>query len=89
MKIDIKTYKDREKRQIGMTAGHTSQLDKVLFLASAHFSFYQRTLHTLASRTSQHKNQNLPKSATLPPLINTSCYNFLELYKSLNHCNHV
>lgn len=65
MKIDKTTYKDREKRQIGMTADHTSQPDKVLFFADPHFLFFKSrpTLHTLASRTSRHTDQNLPKSA--------------------------
>jgi len=33
MKIDKTTYKDKEENQIGMTADHTSQPDKVLFFA--------------------------------------------------------
>ena len=68
MKIDKTTYNDKEKGQIGMTADHTSRPDKVLFFADTHFLFFKslRTLHTLASRTSRHTNQNLPKSAILP-----------------------
>ncbi len=37
MKQDRTTYKDRENRQIGMTADHTSRPDKVLFFPTAHF----------------------------------------------------
>jgi len=68
MKIDKTTYKDREKRQIGMTADHTSRPDKVLFFADPHFLFFKSrpTLHTLASRTSRHTDPNLPKSAIFP-----------------------
>ena len=62
MKIEKMTYKDRP---IGMTADHTSRPDKVLFFADPHFLFFKSrpTLHTLASRTSRHTDQNLPKSA--------------------------
>ncbi len=65
MKIDKTTYKDSKERQIGMTADHTSRPDKVLFFADPHFLFFKSrpTLHTLASRTSRHTDQNLPKSA--------------------------
>jgi hypothetical protein len=68
MKIDKTTYNDNEKGQIGMTADHTSRLDKVLFFADPRFLFFKSrsTLHTLASRTSRHTDQNLPKSAILP-----------------------
>jgi len=67
MKIDKTTYKDKEENQIGMTADRTSRPDKVLFFADPHFLFFESrpTLHTLASRTSQHTDQNLPKSAIL------------------------
>jgi len=67
MKIDKPTYKDRKERPIEMTANHTSRPDKVLFFADPHFLFFKNlpTLHTLASRTSRHTNQNLPKSAIL------------------------
>ena len=70
MKIDKTTYKDRKERQIGMTADHTSRHDKVLFFADPHFLFFKSlpTLHTLTSRTCQHTNQNLPKSAILQTL---------------------
>ena len=70
MKIDKTTYKDKEENQIGMTADHTSRPDKVLFFADPHFLFFKSrpTLHTLASRTSRHTDQNLPKSAILPTL---------------------
>jgi len=40
MKHDISTYRDRENRQIGMTADHTSRPDKVLFFADPHFLFF-------------------------------------------------
>jgi hypothetical protein len=65
MKIDKTKYK--EKRQIGMTADLTIRPDKVLFFTDTHFLFFKSlpTLHTLASRTCRHSNQNLPKSATL------------------------
>jgi len=67
MKIDNTTYKDRKETQSGMIADHTSRPDKVLFFADPHFLFFKNlpTLHTLASRTSRHTNQNLPKSAIL------------------------
>ena len=57
MKIDKTTYKDREKRQIGMTADHTSRPDKVLFFADPHFLFFnfmaaaQNTLSFFSSLT--------------------------------------
>ena len=68
MKIDKTTYKDRKERLIGMIADHTSLPDKVLFFADPHFLFFKSrpTLHTLASRTSRHTYQNLPKIAILP-----------------------
>lgn len=70
MKIDKTTYKDNEENQIGLTADHTSQPDKVLFFADPHFLFFKSrpTLHTLASRTRRNTNQNLPKSAILSTL---------------------
>jgi len=40
MKIDKTTYKDRKERQIGLTAGHPSRPDKVLFFADPHFLFF-------------------------------------------------
>jgi len=63
MKIDKTTYKDKEENQIGLTADHTSRPDKVLFFADPHFLFFKsrHTLHTLASRTSRHTNQNFAK----------------------------
>ena len=72
MKIDQTTYKDKEENQIGLTADHTCRPDKVLFFADPHFLFFKSrpTLHTLASRTCRHSNQNLPKSAIFPTLIN-------------------
>jgi hypothetical protein len=69
MKIDNATYKDKEERQIGITADPNSRPDKVLFFADTHFLFKSRhTLHTLSSPTSRHTNQSLPKSAILPTL---------------------
>ena len=70
MKIDKTTYKDKEENQNGMTAYHTSRPDKVLFFADPHFLFFKSrpTLHTLASHTSRHADQNLPKSAIMPTL---------------------
>jgi len=67
MKIDRTTNKDRKVRLNGMTADRTSRPDKVLFFADPHFLFFKSrpTLHTLASRTSRHTDQNLPKSAIL------------------------
>ncbi len=62
MKIDMTTYTDKEN-QIGLTADHTSRPDKVLFFADPHFLF--KSQPTLASRTSQRTNQNLPKRAIL------------------------
>lgn len=62
MKIDKATYKDKEKRKIGMAADHTSRRDKVLFFADTHY--------TWASRISRHTDQNLLKSAILPTLPN-------------------
>ena len=66
MKIGLATYKDIKENQIGLTADHTSRHDKVLFFADPHFLF--KSQPTLASRTSQRTNQNLPKSAILPTL---------------------
>jgi len=68
MKIDKTTYLDRKENQFGMTADHTSRPYKVLFFADTHFLFFKSrpTLHTLASRTNRHANQNLPKSAIFP-----------------------
>lgn len=43
-------YIDREMRQIGMTADHTSQPDKVLFFTDTHFLFFK----------SHHTNGTLP-----------------------------
>lgn len=70
MKIDNTTYREKEENQIGLTTDHTSRLDKVLFFADPHFLFFKSrpTLHTLASRTSRHTDQNLPKSPILPTL---------------------
>ena len=49
MKIDKTTYKDRKENQIGMTADHTSQPDKVLFFFDPHFLFLShRTIGTFA-----------------------------------------
>jgi hypothetical protein len=68
MKIDKTTYKDRKENQTGMTAYHTCRPDKVLFFSDTHFLFFKSrpTLHSLASRTSRHTNQNLSKNAILP-----------------------
>jgi len=68
MKINSTKDKDRNEKLIGMTADYTSQTEKVLFFADPYFLFCQRTLHTLASHTSQPSNQSLPKSAILPTL---------------------
>jgi hypothetical protein len=67
MKINKTTYKDKEENQNGMTADQTCRPDKVLFFADPNFLFFKNlpTLHTLASRTSQHSEQNLPKSSIL------------------------
>lgn len=68
MKIDKTTYTDRKENQTGMPADHTSRPDKVLFFSDTHFLFFKSrpTLHTLASRTSRHTNQNLSKITILP-----------------------
>ena len=50
MKIDKRTYKDKEENQNGMTADHTSRPDKVLFFADQHFLFFK----------SRHTNGTLP-----------------------------
>ncbi|OFX32220.1 MAG: hypothetical protein A2X08_08320 [Bacteroidetes bacterium GWA2_32_17] len=73
MKLDSKTYFDREEELIGMTADHTSQPNKVLFFTDSHFLFFncRTTLHTLLSPTKRPSNQSLPKSAILPTLFNT------------------
>lgn len=70
MEIEKTKYKDRKERIIEMTDDHTNRPDKVLFFADPHFLFFKsrHTLHTLASRTSRHADQNLPKSAILPTL---------------------
>jgi len=69
MKHDSTKYNDREIRLIGMTANHTSRPDKVLFFADPHFllNAYAHCTHC-QSPTSRPSNQNLPKSAILPPL---------------------
>ena len=85
MKINKTTYKDREENQSGMTADHTSRPDKVLFFADTHFLFFKSrpTLHTLASRTSRHTVQNLPKRAIQPTHKRNS--NYLNLnFKYMN-----
>ena len=75
MKIDKTAYRDKEENQIEMTANHTSRPNKVLFFADPHFLFFKSrpTLHTLASCTSRHTDQNLPKSAILPTRYNSQC----------------
>ena len=67
MKLDSKTYFDKKKELIEMTADHTIRPNKVLFFADTHFLFFKcsHTLHTLSSPTSQLSNQSLPKSAIL------------------------
>jgi hypothetical protein len=45
MKIDKTTFKDKEKRQIEMTADHTSRPDKVLFFDDTHFLFLRADPH--------------------------------------------
>jgi len=40
MKHDMTTYKDKENGHIGMTADHTSRLNKVIFFADPHFLFF-------------------------------------------------
>jgi len=47
MKIDKTTYKDKEENQIGMTADHTSQPDKVFFCRPTFFVFKSR--HTIGT----------------------------------------
>ena len=48
MKHNRTKYNDRENRQIGMTADHTSLPDKVLFFADPHFLFFNLSRPTLA-----------------------------------------
>lgn len=61
MKIDMTTNIDREIRQIGMTADHTSRPDKVLFFADPHFLFVsQRTIGTFDF--AQYTSQTIAKS---------------------------
>jgi hypothetical protein len=86
MKIDKTTYKDKEENQIELVADHTSRPNKVLFLADPHFLFYRsrHTLHTLASRTSRHTDQNLPKSAIQPTHKRNSNYLNLNIKQRVN-----
>jgi hypothetical protein len=54
MKPDITDNNNIEKRQIGKTADHTSQPDKVLFFANPHFLFLTANAlctHWQAART--------------------------------------
>ena len=67
MKIDKTTYRDKEENQIGMTAYHTSQPDKVLFFADPHFLFFASPqMAHLQNRASQHINPVLQKSHFFP-----------------------
>lgn len=47
MKLDSKMETDRQKKKNYMTADHTSRPDKVLFFPTAHFLFFNLSLHTL------------------------------------------
>jgi hypothetical protein len=80
MKIEKTTYKDRKERPIGMTAYYARRPDKVLFFADTRFLFFKSrpTLHTLASRTTRHTNQNLSKSAIFPTLFNIFAINIIH-----------
>ena len=82
MKIDKTTYKVKEENQIGLTADHTSRPGKVLFFSDTHFLFFKSrpTLHTLASRTNRHTDQNLPKSAILPTHTSKFCRIIINLH---------
>ncbi|MDC0956595.1 hypothetical protein OAS44_01845 [Flavobacteriaceae bacterium] len=62
MKIDKTTYKDKEENNIGMTADHTSQPDKVLFFADPHFLFFKESTH-IAHIGKSHKPTRKPKLA--------------------------
>jgi len=68
MKIDKTTYKDREKRQIGMTADHTSRPDKVLFFADRTFFKTIADPHCThcQSPASQRCNQSFVKELAKP-----------------------
>ena len=60
MKIDKTTYNDKEKRQNGMTADHTSRPDKVLFFADPHFLFLKsitQMAHCLLPDTKANASQ--------------------------------
>jgi hypothetical protein len=60
MKTDKTTYKDKEENQIGLTAYHTSQPDKVLFFAYPHFLFLKsitQMAHCLLPDTQANASQ--------------------------------
>jgi len=83
MTTDEQTMTDRRINTTERTGRHSSQPKEVLFFANRHFLFFKSrpTLHTLASRTSRHSNQNLPKSAILPVLHNWNIiYKFEKVY---------
>ena len=61
MKIDKRTYKDKEENQNGMTADHTSRPDKVLFFADTHFLFFN-SRHTHGTLPfARHTSQRFAK----------------------------
>jgi hypothetical protein len=70
MKINKTTYKDKEEIQIGMTADHTSQPDKVLFLPPRIFCFLifwqPHKWHILFCRNHTTQPEGKTKRATSP-----------------------
>jgi hypothetical protein len=60
MKIDNRTYKDRQVRQIVMTADQSSVPEKVLFFADAYFLFLipiAQMAHCLLPHTQANASQ--------------------------------
>ena len=68
MKIDKTTYKDREKRQNGMTAYYSSRPDKILFFAEPYFLFFKSQRTDVTLPFAQQASQRYAKSQrAMPP----------------------
>jgi hypothetical protein len=61
MRNDMTTYIDREMRQIGMTADHISQPDKVLFFNDPHFLFSRANTQLAYCLLPDHTNPRFAK----------------------------
>jgi len=80
MKLDSKTYFDRKKELIGMTADHTSRLNKVLFLPTHIFYLFlqMHIAHIIKSQELTLKPK-LAKECNFPLLYSTIIY--IKLWK--------